>query len=95
MNKLGKWQRVLFATFFGVLGAVLITLPFYLGGKEMVKGTGTTVEWSNIHYIFILAGVIFVGVSLKLSRIEKLFNISTGIFTFFANKKKSDLGKNE
>lgn len=88
MENLGDWQRVLLALFFGVLGAALWTLPFYLSGREMVRPTGLETEWTQTHWLFILFGSLAIAVSLKLSRIEKLFNISIGILSKFIPKKK-------
>ena len=92
MQKLSKWQQVLLALFFGLLGSALWVIPFWFETKEMAKGE--TAEWPTAYYFFILFGTIAIALSLRLSRIDKLFNIGTGFLTKFgANKtgtKKSN-----
>lgn len=86
MDKLKKWQQVVIALFFGVLGALLWIFPFFIEGKEMVKGEDA--EWANIHWIFILFGTIAIAISVQLSRIGKLFDIGTGFLSKFTAKNK-------
>jgi len=88
MEKLSKAQQVVLALFFGLLGVALITIPFYMGGKEMIKPTGVEYEWTTIHYVFESFGIVFVAISLRLSILDKLFSISTGFLgRFFGNNK--------
>lgn len=88
INNLRTWQRIGIAAFFGNLGVILWVLPFWLPAKEMVRPTGLETQWSNIHTMFIVFGTIAIGVSLKLARIEKLFNLGVGFFSRFTGKQK-------
>ena len=90
MEKLSGWQKVALAAFFGLLGVVLWTLPFYLGGREMISPTGVKSEWTEVHWFFLLFGTIAIGLSLKLSRLDKLFNLGTGFLSKFAGAKKNE-----
>lgn len=92
MDSLSKAQQIAIATFFGLLGVVLWTLPFYLSGKEMVRPTGIESEWTEMHWLFILFGTIAIAVSLRLSRIDKLFNLASGFLSKFSPKKKDENG---
>ncbi len=90
IESLANWQKIILATIFGLLGITLWVLPFYLTGKEMISPTGIETEWTQQHWIFILFGTIALAISLKLSRLDKLFNMSTGFLSKFLSKKKED-----
>ena len=83
MNKLGRLQQIILALFFGVLGCALVVIPFYFETKDLVDGKEA--EWPAVYYIFIISGLICVAISLRISRIDKLFNMATD----FISKKKS------
>ncbi|BFP39484.1 hypothetical protein FGF1_03290 [Flavobacteriaceae bacterium GF1] len=87
MDKLGKWQQVLLATFFGLLGCALWVIPFWFETKGMAKGQEAS--WPTAYYFFLLFGTIAIGLSLRLSRIDKLFNIGTGFLGKFTNSDKT------
>nr|WP_299488572.1 hypothetical protein [uncultured Allomuricauda sp.] len=86
VDELGKWQRIVIATFFGLLGCALWLVPFWFETKEMAKGQEAS--WPTVYYFFLLFGTVAIALSLKLSRIEKLFNISTGFLSNLSSKKK-------
>lgn len=88
INNLRNWQRILIAAFFGNLGAILWILPFWMPGKEMVLPTGIETEWTQTHWIFILFGTIAIAISLKLTRIDKLFNLGMGFLAKFKGNQK-------
>lgn len=88
INNLRNWQRILIAAFFGNLGAALWILPFWMPGKEMVKPTGAETEWTNIHWLFLLFGTIAIAISLKLTRIDKLFNLAIGLLSKLKGNQK-------
>lgn len=91
MEELGKWQQVFLAVFFGVLGCALWVIPFWFETKEMAKGEEAS--WPTAYYFFLVFGTIAIALSLKLSRIDKLFNIGTSILSNMGSKKKN--GNNE
>lgn len=86
MNNLSKAQQVLLALFFGILGCALWTIPFLFETKAMSKGAEAS--WPTAYYFFLLFGTIAIGISLRLSRIDKLFNIGTGFLSRLSNKDK-------
>lgn len=88
MDKLGNIQKVVLATFFGLVGCALWIIPFFIETKEMAKGEEG--NWPTVYYFFLLFGTIAIALSLRLSRIDKLFNIGTGFLTKLSNKKKGD-----
>ncbi len=88
IENLKNWQQVVIALFFGILGVALWVLPFYLSGKEMVKPTGAEIKFTEVHWLFLLFGTIAIAISLRLSRIDKLFSIGTGFLSKFSNSKK-------
>lgn len=88
IDTLSKWQQIALATFFGILGCILWVIPFWFETKDMVNGEDAS--WPTAYYFFLLFGTIAIALSLKLSRIEKLFNIGTGVISKFVPKKKGD-----
>lgn len=82
MDSLANWQKILIALFFGILGCALWTIPFLFETKNMAKGQEAS--WPVAYYFFLLFGTIAIGISLRLSRLDKLFNIGVG---FLAKKK--------
>ena len=88
MDKLGNIQKVALATFFGLVGCALWIIPFFFETKAMAKGGEGS--WPTVYYFFLLFGTIAIALSLRLSRIDKLFNIGTGFLSKFSNKKKED-----
>lgn len=79
MENLKNWQQIVIATFFGLLGAGLWIWPFYVTGKEMSANQET--KFTELHWLFILFGTIAIALSLRLSRIDKLFNLGTGVLS--------------
>lgn len=85
INNLRTWQRIAIAAFFGNFGIAATVLPFYFTGKILAEGE--TAEWSQVHTIFVLAGLLSIAISLKLTRLDKLFNIGAGFLARFSGKQ--------
>ena len=70
-----------------LLGSILIVIPFYSNGLNMLLLTEKQVEWQTVHWIFLCVGIVFfVGGWAFNSLATLIVKLATGVADKYVKK---------